>query len=589
MENQRLFIIIALVVIGMLLFGNWQQDQLQLAKEYRIAQNKEKLGISGKKTNKVNTSKNSNSSSNSNSKSNLPSAPDAEEEAPKGVKVKGEKNLQQGKMISIKTDVFDIKINTISADIQEVNLLQYPISINDKTPYRILSASGDKIYITESGFHVSAKHEVPAPSHESLYTTEKTSYQLEKGKDTLLVNFLWEKDGITAIKTYEFKRGKYVVTIRYNIINKSKKYWSASDYWEIKRTKPSTEKSVFLPTFTGAAIFTDEDGYQKISFDDIVEYRDEALAKGRTSDPKKVYASQKGGWISMLEHYFIGTWIANPKEKYDLYSNYDDGFYRVGIRKSKRQRVEVGASRVFSNRIYIGPKIEKNLEPLSKKLELSIDFGWLTVISKPLFWLLDILHGFLGNWGWAIIFLTILIKAAFYKLSEASYKSMAKMREIHPRLAALKERHGDDKQALHQAMMKMYKTEKINPFGGCLPILIQIPVFIALYYVLLESVELRQMPWMLWIQDLAIPDPYFVLPIIMGATMIFQHKLNPAPLDPIQAKVMMALPIIFTVFFLFFPAGLVLYWCINNMLSIAQQYYITKKISGGKPVFQKKE
>ncbi|MCW8828659.1 MAG: membrane protein insertase YidC, partial [Gammaproteobacteria bacterium] len=290
----------------------------------------------------------------------------------------------------------------------------------------------------------------------------------------------------------------------------------------------------------------------------------------------------EGGWAAMIQHYFLSAWVPQPDEAANYYSKAPGGNRYILGMVSPAMSVAPGESQSISSRLYVGPKLQDQLEEVAKGLELTVDYGFLTVIAKPLFWMLELIHSFVGNWGWSIILITIMIKAAFYKLSETSYKSMAQMRKLQPRLKQLKERFGDDKQKLNEAMMKMYREEKINPLGGCLPILVQIPVFIALYWMLLESVEMRQAPFMFWIQDLSIKDPYFVLPVLMGITMFIQHRLNPTPLDPIQARVMMILPIAFTFFFMFFPAGLVLYWVVNNTLSIAQQYYITRVVIGDK-------
>ena len=286
----------------------------------------------------------------------------------------------------------------------------------------------------------------------------------------------------------------------------------------------------------------------------------------------------KGGWIAMIQHYFLGAWIPLADISEHFFTNVLPGGRYVIGKYSPAVSVEDGATHGFSSSLFVGPKLQDTLAEIAPGLELTVDYGWLTFLSQPLFWLLEKLHGIFGNWGWAIIFLTILIKLAFFKLSEASYKSMANMRRMTPRMQALKDRYGSDKQRLNQAMMELYKKEKINPLGGCLPIIVQIPVFIALYWVLLESVELRQAPFILWMDNLSAADPYFVLPLIMGVSMFVQQKLNPAPVDPMQAKIMMSLPVVFTIFFAFFPSGLVLYWVVNNLLSIAQQYYITRKI-----------
>jgi YidC/Oxa1 family membrane protein insertase len=320
-----------------------------------------------------------------------------------------------------------------------------------------------------------------------------------------------------------------------------------------------------IPTFTGGAIYTPEDKYEKISFDDMAE---NPLRRDVT-----------GGWVAMMQHYFVASWMPGAEARSRFYST-DLGYKRfaIGYQNLVPTSIAPGDTGRLTAQLYVGPKEHKRLTKLAEGMELTVDFGWLTVISAPLFWLLVVIHDWVRNWGWAIIILTVLIKLAFYPLSAASYKSMANMRRLQPKMKSIKERYGKDRQRMNQAMMELYKTEKINPLGGCLPIVIQIPVFIALYWVLLESVEMRQAPFALWLRDLSTPDPYYVLPIIMGATMFLQQQLNPAPLDPIQKKVMTFLPLVFTIFFLFFPAGLVLYWVVNNILSIAQQWHITRRI-----------
>ncbi|MDH5613898.1 MAG: membrane protein insertase YidC, partial [Gammaproteobacteria bacterium] len=324
--------------------------------------------------------------------------------------------------------------------------------------------------------------------------------------------------------------------------------------------------SYFIYTYTGGVISSKDKPYKKISFDDMAS--------------ENLKQTIEGGWTAMIQHYFLGAWIPQQDVNNYYYTKVLDGpRYIIGV-VTPGVAATTSQPAQLSTQLYVGPKIQKTLENIAPHLELTIDFGWLTILAKPLFWLLNFIESIVKNWGWSIIILTLIIKLAFYKLSETSYRSMANMKRLQPRLMALKERYGDDKQKLHQAMMDIYKKEKINPLGGCLPILVQIPVFIALYWVLLESVELRQADFILWLTDLSAKDPYFVLPVIMGISMLIQQKLNPAPMEPIQQKVMMALPFIFTIFFAFFPSGLVLYWVVNNVLSIAQQWVINKRITG---------
>lgn len=382
--------------------------------------------------------------------------------------------------------------------------------------------------------------------------------------DQLKVELFWTGDnGLRVTKEFVFTRGKYAVAVNYHINNESGQAWTGRQYSQFQRTLVE-EGSRFLYTYLGAAISSPDDLYEKITFDDM---EDANLDQDIT-----------GGWAAMIQHYFVGAWVPDPGKAYHYYTKVLDGpRYAIGL-YSPAMTVEPGAQTTVGMTLYAGPKLQDQLEAVAPGLELTVDYGWLWFIAQPLFWLLTWLYSVFGNWGWAIIFVTITIKAAFFQLSAASYKSMANMRRVQPRMVAIKERYGSDRQRLNKAMMELYKTEKINPLGGCLPILVQIPVFISLYWVLLESVELRQSPFIFWIQDLSAMDPYYVLPLLMGASMLIQQRLNPAPIDPVQQKVMAMLPIVFTVFFAFFPAGLVLYWVVNNILSIAQQWYITSKV-----------
>jgi YidC/Oxa1 family membrane protein insertase len=336
-------------------------------------------------------------------------------------------------------------------------------------------------------------------------------------------------------------------------------------YGQLQRMEAKEEgQSAFMYTYQGGAIYSPEDHYQKVSFDDMV---DSPLGRDVSN-----------GWVAMLQHYFVSAWIPPAENAEHFYSKaLSGGRYVIGT-YSPAVTVPPGETGRLSKGLYVGPKLQSQLETVAPGLDLTRDYGWLAVIAQPMFWLLDQIHRVVNNWGWAIIIFTILLKLALYPLSATSYKSMAGMRKLAPRIQALKDRYGDDKQRMQQAMMEIYKKEKINPLGGCLPILVQIPFFIALYWVLLESVELRQAPWILWIQDLSVKDPYFVLPVLMGVSMFAQQKLNLQPPDPMQAKIMMSMPFVFTIFFAFFPSGLVLYWFVNNLFSIGQQWYITRKI-----------
>jgi YidC/Oxa1 family membrane protein insertase len=432
---------------------------------------------------------------------------------------------------------------------------------------RLLNDSPPDLFVAQSGL---IGREGIWPNHKTVYRADKAQYHLADNQDTLEAKLEWSgPDGVHVTKTYTFRRNDYLIDVSYTVRNGGKEAREVYLYNQLMRTQVAEGGGIFaaMPSYMGAVIYSPEKKYEKVAFSDMVD--------------KRLQREVRGGWVAMLQHYFIGVWLPPAADSQLFYSDVHDGArYVIGYKGLAPTRVAAGESAALGARLYAGPKEQKRLEQLPEGVSLTVDFGWLTVIAAPLFWVLDFIHRWVGNWGWAIILLTALIKLVFYPLSAASYKSMAHMKKVQPKLQALKERYKDDKQKLNQAMMEMYKTEKINPLGGCLPILIQIPVFIALYWVLLESVELRQAPWALWIKDLSAPDPYYVLPVVMGATMFAQTWLNPQPIDPIQQKVMLAMPLMFTVFFLFFPAGLVLYWVAQNIFSIAQQWWITRGIEG---------
>jgi YidC/Oxa1 family membrane protein insertase len=454
-----------------------------------------------------------------------------------------------------------VEINTLGGEISRVALPTYPEKLNtpDK-PFQLLDNRLPDYFVAQSGL-------VGGPDHRSLYQATQTDYQLKPGQDELKVRLNWTSpEGLQVAKVFTFHRDTFVIDLDFVVDNKSQQVWKGRDYEQLQRTQVSDKnQSRFIYTYMGGVASSSWDHYQKIKFDEMATWK-----------PEQSY--NKGGWVAMIQHYFLAAWIPNADEASHFYTKaLDNGRYLIGLSGAEKI-VAPGQETTFHSRLYAGPKVQKRLEAVAPYLRLSVDYGMLDILAKPVFWLLNHLHTLLGNWGLAIIMVTLLIKLAFFKLSEASYRSMANMRRLTPKLQALKERYGDDRQKMSQAMMDIYKKEKINPLGGCLPIVVQIPVFISLYWVLLESVELRQAPFYLWIHDLSAKDPYYVLPLIMGASMWFQQKLNPPPMDPVQQKVLQFLPLIFTAFFAFFPAGLVLYWVVNNLLSIAQQWYITRKI-----------
>jgi YidC/Oxa1 family membrane protein insertase len=475
--------------------------------------------------------------------------------------------LRTGSNITIETDLFRVLLDTTGGDVRQADLLAYPATTEpDSPPFRLMNDSLPNLFIVQSGLRTSSGTE---PTHHVVYSAEQNNFRMADDADELQVELSWlSPEGVEVIKRYTFHRGSYAVDLEHEVRNGSASDWQGRQYRQLQRTQVAeTGQSTFIYTYMGGVLYSPEEKYEKIKFEDMLD--------------ANLDRSVTDGWAAMIQHYFVGALVPDRDENNHYYTKaLNNARYVIGLISPGRV-VGAGESTTFSSQLFIGPKLQDKMKAVAPGLELTVDYGLLTVLAQPVFWLLKTMHGFLGNWGWAIIFVTMLIKLAFYKLSETSYRSMANMRRLTPRLKSLKERYGDDRQKLNQAMMELYKKEKINPLGGCLPILVQIPVFIALYWVLLESVELRQAPFMLWITDMSAPDPYYVLPLLMGVTMLIQQRLNPAPMDPIQAKVMMALPIVFTVFFAFFPSGLVLYWVVNNTLSIAQQWVITKRVEAG--------
>ncbi|WP_421682992.1 membrane protein insertase YidC [Stutzerimonas urumqiensis] len=472
-----------------------------------------------------------------------------------------------GQLIEVQTDVFNLHIDPKGGDIVSLSLREYPVSQQrPDVPFRLFERSGERTYLAQSGLIGDGPDQA---SGRPLYQSAKQRYEMAEGQDRLVVDLTYQAEGVEYIKRFTFERGDYDLGVSYLVNNQSGEPWTGHLFGQLKRDSsgdPSSSTATGTATYLGAAMWLPDEPYRKISMDDM--------------DEQAVREQVEGGWVAWLQHYFVTAWI--PQEgsvnqvqtRKDNQGNYIIGFTGEAVTVAPGQQGELSAT------LYAGPKIQEELEALSPGLRLTVDYGFLWFLAQPIFWLLENIHDLLGNWGWSIIVLTILIKLAFFPLSAASYRSMARMRAVSPKMQALKEQYGDDRQKMSQAMMELYKKEKINPLGGCLPILVQMPVFLALYWVLLESVEMRQAPWMFWITDLSVKDPFFILPIIMGATMFIQQQLNPTPPDPMQARVMKLMPIIFTFFFLWFPAGLVLYWVVNNVLSIAQQWYITRQIEG---------
>jgi len=561
MDNQRLFLYGALGLLILLMWQTWQVD----------------YGPAGQRTPETVAEGDRASAPTESAEADLPDAPLAERDAGTGAADGGttpeemQRALPRGERIRVLTDRLDVTLDTIGGDLRRARLRNYKATLEGDKPIELLSDAENEFFVAQSGLQAD---DAAAPTHHAAYTVERSEYRLAEGQDSIQVPLVWRGNGIEVRKIYTFHRGSYVIDVAFEVRNTAEQAWIGRQYRQLQRRRlDDSSRMSLLPTFVGAAYYTEADKYEKIAFEDIAE---EPLRK-----------QVEGGWTAMVEHYFVASWVPGPDESNTIYTKHlgnGNPRYLIGM-YSDAMRVEPGATGRFETRLVVGPKVAEHLDPVAAGLELTIDYGYLGFVSKWLFVVLDWIHGYVGNWGWAIVLLTLLIKAVFYKLSETSYRSMARMRKLQPKIQQLRERHGDDREKMGRAMMDLYKKEKINPLGGCLPILVQIPVFIALYWMLLGSVELRHADWILWINDLSVRDPWYVLPLLMGASMWFQQKLNPAPVDPLQQKIFAALPIIFTVFFAFFPSGLVLYWLTNNLLSIAQQYYITRYVVGdGKPV-----
>ena len=547
MDNLRLILFMTLAFLGMLLYQAWQTDYGPAPQT--VAEN------SGQETK---------------STGDTPDAPkqaDIDSAAPSIPGLEAASTSAGASLVKVRTDTLDVVIDTRGGTIVDARLIEYPVAVNrPDEKYRLLSQRPSDYFIVQSG--LLGAETARTPTHEAVFTAASDQFELKEGDDTLQVDLHWQSaDGVRVVKRFTFNRDSYVVQLEQLVNNGSDTVWTGRDYRQLQRGEPTESGNALMYTYTGGAVYSQEDKYQKYDF--------EELGSGQLD------RDVIDGWVAMIQHYFLTAIVPPRGEQQHFYGKrLGNGRAVIGA-YSPARTIEPGSGDSFTGLMFLGPKLQAELAATAEGLDLTVDYGFLVVIAKPMYWILEQIQSFVHNWGWTIIIFTILIKLAFFKLSETSYKSMANMRKMTPRIQALKDRFGDDKQRLQQAMMEMYKTEKINPLGGCLPMLVQMPFFIALYWVLLESVELRQAPWILWIKDLSIKDPYFVLPVIMGISMFVQQKLNPPPPDPMQAKIMMALPLVFTGMFAFFPSGLVLYWVVNNLLSIAQQWVITKRIEQG--------
>lgn len=501
-------------------------------------------------------------------------------------------------LIKLTSDTLAIDIDPTGGEVRRVELLQHrafeePLNIfeaiwrgrfkeflarfnqSTKDNVVVLQNDGTHVYVAQTGF-IGALNNTAFPTHVSNFTpVDSGPRTLGSGSDSVSITLSAEEGGLKVNRTYTLKRASYVVEVKNDYQNVGQSTLKPSLYMQLLRdSSKAPGESQFYSTFTGPVQYSDGEKFKKIDFGDIEKKKAESLKPS------------EDGWVGMIQHYFVSAWIPDDKALHEFYTakvGQTPPLYSVGI-KQPLAELAPGASGSSSARLLVGPQDQRMLEKVAPALDLTVDYGWLTAVAKPLFWLLEKLHGLTNNWGWAIVLLTIVVKLAFFPLQAASYRSMARMKQVTPKMMALREKYGDDRVKLNQAVMELYKTEKVNPLGGCLPVVVQIPVFIALYWVLLASVEMRNAPWIGWITDLATPDPLLILPLVMAGTMFFQTKLNPTPPDPVQAKMMTIMPLVFSVMFFFFPAGLVLYWLVNNIFSIAQQWVISRRIEG-KPIF----
>ncbi|WP_447927535.1 membrane protein insertase YidC [Vreelandella sp. EE27] len=548
MDVKRLLLLIPLAVLAYLLVIQWNQDYGQTSYDStpEITQ-RESTGANTESTNDDLT---------------VPSTGAPQGSASEEMPAEAAGESEGRDFIAVTTDVLDVRIDPYGGDIVFAALPQHKMTLDSERNYVLLSDNATRSYVARSGIQLDGQ------ASRIAFTPERNEYRLGNDEQTLEVDMTAEVNGVDVTKRMTFERDNYAVDVSYFVANNTENPVSARFIGQLARDNspdPSSGVTLGMNSYMGAAYSTPDTRYDKIDFDDIQS----SSFENREAE---------GGWIAMIQHYFVSAWAPSQNQQNLYYVTTDARDRNVVAFAGPTSNVAAEGEATLGATLYMGPKVQDYLEQVAPNLQLTVDYGWLWFIANPLFWLLDHIQDIVGNWGWSIVLLTVLVKAVLFPLSAKAYKSMARMRKLGPEMQRLKEMYGDDRQKMSQEMMKFYQKEKINPLGGCLPILVQMPVFIALYWMLLESVELRHAPFMFWIQDLSVKDPYFILPILMGISMFVQQMLNPTPPDPMQAKIMKMLPIIFTFFFLWFPAGLVIYWVVNNIISVAQQYFITRRI-----------
>ncbi len=477
------------------------------------------------------------------------------------------------RLVTVTTDAVEVTIDTLGGDIVQVKLLKHLTKMSEDggEPFTLLTRSSKNEYIAQSG--LIGKNGTDTREGRGAYSTSASQFSLEPDQSTLNVDLTLNQNGVRLVKRFSFSRSGYVIGVSYLINNSGYEPWEATFYGQIKRDshEPLVESSGGIQPYLGAALREADKNFAKHDFSDIQD--------------ETVKSSIEGGWVAMVQHYFVSAWIppGDQKNNFSLRKLSGQDVYLMGF-TGEKINVASGSYGEYTAQFYVGPKDQAKLEELAEYLDLTVDYGFLWMLAKPIFAAMKFIHEVVGNWGWSIILLTIGIKILLYPLSAASLRSMAKMRSLQPKMERLKETYGDDRQKMSQELMGLYKKEKVNPAGGCFPMLLQMPVFLALYWVLLESVEIRHSPWIFWIDDLSAKDPYFILPLVMGASMLLMQKLQPMPTDPTQAMVMKIMPIAFTFFFMIFPSGLVLYWTVNNLLSMFQQWYVNRQLASASAV-----